>query len=84
MLVSRKVRGILVADGIEGLFGGNRRPAGPSLYRKAATLSAIEGLSLGTREGRVLSRRTSEKLCVAKRSSQPEIQKQIQTSDLIN
>ena len=84
MLVSRKVRGILVADGIEGLFGGNRRPAGPSLYRKAATLSAIEGLSLGTREGRVLSRRTSEKLCVAKRSSQPEIQKQIQTSDFIN
>ena len=84
MLVSRKVRGILVADGIEGLFGGNRRPAGPSLYRKAATLSAIEGLSLGTREGRVLSRRTPEKLCVAKRSSQQEIQKQIQTSDLIN
>ena len=84
MLVSRKVRGILVADGIEGLFGGNRRPAGPSLYRKAATLSAIEGLSLGTREGRVLPRRTSEKLCVAKRSSQPEIQKQIQTSDVIN
>jgi len=82
--VSRKVRGILVADGIEGLFGGNRRPAGPSLYRKAATLSAIEGLSLGTREGRVLSRRTSEKLCVTKRSSQPEIQKQIQTSDVIN
>ena len=84
MLVSRKVRGILVADGIEGLFGGNRRPAGPSLYRKAATLSAIEGLSLGTHEGRVLSRRTREKLCVAKRSSQPEIQEQIQTSDLIN
>ena len=84
MLVSRKVRGILVADGIEGLFGGNRRPAGPSLYRKAATLSAIEGLSLGTREVPVLSRRTPEKLCVAKRSSQPEIQKQIQTSDLIN
>jgi hypothetical protein len=78
------VRGILVADGIDGLSGGNRRPAGPSLHRKVATLSAIEGLSLGTREGRVLSRRTPEKLCVAKRSSQPEIQEQIQTSDLIN
>ena len=84
MLVSRNVRGILVADGIDGLSGGNRRPAGPSLHRKVATLSAIEGLSLGTREGRVLSRRTPEKLCVAKRSSQPEIQEQIQTSDLIN
>jgi hypothetical protein len=31
-----------------------------------------------------LSRRTPEKLCVAKRSSQQEIQKQIQTSDFIN
>jgi len=84
VLVSRSVRGILVADGIDGLSGGNRRPAGPSLHRKAATVSAIEGLSFGTREGRVLSRRTREKLCVAKRSSQPEIQKQIQTSDFIN
>ena len=75
---------MLVADGIDGLSGGNRRPVGPSLHREAATLSAIEGLSLGTREGRVLSRRTPEKLCVAKRSSQQEIQKQIQTSDFIN
>jgi hypothetical protein len=78
------VRGILVADGIDAFSGGNPRPAGPSLHRKAATLSAIEGLNLGTREGWVLSRRTPEKLCVAKRSSQPESQKQIQTSDFIN
>jgi len=78
------VRGILVADRIDGLSGGKRRPAGPSLRRKPATLSATEVLSLGTREGRVLSRRIPEKLCVAKRSSQPEIQKQIQTSDFIN
>jgi len=84
VLLSRNVRGILVADGIDGLSGGKRHPAGTSLHRKAATLSAIEGLSLGTREGRVLSHRTPEKLCVAKRSSQPEIQKQIQTSDFIN
>ena len=84
MLLSRNARGILVADGIDGLSGGNRRPAGPSLHRKAATVSAIDGLSLGTREGRTLSRRNPEKLCVAKRSSQQEIQKQIQTSDFIN
>ena len=48
-------------------------PGGASIVR-ATTRSAIEGASLGTREGRVLSRRRPSKPSAAKRSCQRQTQ----------